>query len=256
MSGTIGDELQNSPIPSTVDKFREAHYFLVAMSKTYHSPHAFRYSLNAFIQALRNITFMLQSEPGKPASFECWYAEKQEDMRSDAQLRQFVEARNLIVKKAMLTPSSEAQIGLFRWRRLKLGFSVQADPFVHGRELLRRSREFCLKTFLDEEHSAIGEEAGVWRKWVVDGIGKEDAVSHCGAALRKLSSLVEEASKLWGTEFDGGFDVPEPAVYQVLTESDVDPGLLKKWEWDQGLEVMRRLLNVEGEPGDTTNSAR
>jgi hypothetical protein len=53
------------------------------MAGEYHDLHAFRYNLNAFVQALRNITFMLQSEEGKPASFEAWYREKQDNMRSD-----------------------------------------------------------------------------------------------------------------------------------------------------------------------------
>ena len=87
-----------SPIPSTVDKVVEAQYFLMAMADGYHDPHIFRYKLNAFIQALRNVTFMLQSEPRKPKGFKSWYAEKQKEMGKDSQLRQFVEARNFLVE--------------------------------------------------------------------------------------------------------------------------------------------------------------
>ena len=69
-----------SPIPSTLDKFHEAFFFLNQTMRSYHAPTEFRFNLNAFIQALRNITFMLQSEENKPERFAEWYAAKQEEM--------------------------------------------------------------------------------------------------------------------------------------------------------------------------------
>jgi hypothetical protein len=50
------DELQ--PLDEALE---EAHHFLHACERDYHSPSAFRLNLNAFIQAARNVTFRLQS---------------------------------------------------------------------------------------------------------------------------------------------------------------------------------------------------
>jgi len=92
MRKTLRQDVEDSPIPSTVDKFWEAWFFLIGSTREYHDPWAFRYNLNAFIQALRNITFMLQSEPEKPAAFSTWYAQQQEYLRQDPDLHKFVES--------------------------------------------------------------------------------------------------------------------------------------------------------------------
>src|SRR6266568_1567426 len=108
------------PIESTHERYDEARYFFGRMLATYHIPDEFRFNLNAFIQALRNITFMLQSEENKPPDFEDWYGVKQQTMRSDDVLRRFVQARNIVVKQSSLAAKSTASSGVFRGRRLKL----------------------------------------------------------------------------------------------------------------------------------------
>lgn len=231
MSQTLSQDIENSPLPSTVDKFWEAWYFLLAMAGEYHDPHAFRYNLNAFIQAFRNITFMLQSEEKKPSSFETWYDGKRAQMRDIELLKHLVEARNLIVKKSMLAPSSEVRLGLFKGRRFKLGVGGPIDPFRDSRELLRKACNFYIGFYIDEQHSDIGEQIGVWRRWVVEEIGPDEVVAHCAEALAYMARLLEEAHAIWGTSFDASFQIPHPDTFQALLESDVDPSLPIKWGW-------------------------
>lgn len=109
------------PIPDTHQKFEEAAYFLGKSAEHYHVPLEFQFNLNAFIQALRNTTFMLQNEPKKPEGFDSWYASRQTDMKRDELLRRFVQARNIVVKQSSLTARSTASMGVFRGRRYKLG---------------------------------------------------------------------------------------------------------------------------------------
>ena len=53
-------EAAECPLAQSDDKFYEAHYFIGRMMDDYHDPAAFRYNLNAFLQALRSVTFVLQ----------------------------------------------------------------------------------------------------------------------------------------------------------------------------------------------------
>lgn len=99
-------------IPDTHEKFKEAAYFLGRCAEQYHVPSEFQFNLNAFIQALRNITFMLQSEPNRPESFASWYGSKQVEMRQNDLLRRFVEARNIVVKQSTLKARSTARSGV------------------------------------------------------------------------------------------------------------------------------------------------
>jgi hypothetical protein len=110
-----------SPIPSTYEKYREAVYFQQVMVGSYHLPDNFQFNLNAFVQALRNITFMLQSEENKPPTFNEWYAIKQEEMRKYDLLRRFRDSRNLIVKRQSLKRRSVARVGYFQYRRSREG---------------------------------------------------------------------------------------------------------------------------------------
>ena len=228
---TLRDDLSSSPITATVDKFWEAWYFLLGMCDNYHDPYAFRYELNAFIQALRNITFMLQSEKSRPPSFKDWYVFQQEKMRSDAHLRKFVEVRNFIVKKSMLATASKAHVGLFRGRRFKLGLNMELDPFQDSRALLEKTTKFMVGFMIDEAHSAIGEQAGIRRTWIVEDIGPNEVTGYCIDALSKMGKLLEEAHILWGGAFDATFEVPDPDSVFVLLESDLDLTLPTQWGW-------------------------
>jgi hypothetical protein len=230
---TLSEDLEGSPIPSTVDKLWEAWYFILCMVENYHDPHAFRYNLNAFIQALRNITFMLQSEDPKPPGFKAWYEARRKEMASNAQLKRFVEARNLVVKQQMLAAKSTLRIGIFRGRRFKLGVGGEVDHFRDSRELLRAAQGFYTGFMIDEEHSALDEQLGVYREWKVPVLGDGEVVLHCEAALRAMARLIEDAHTLWGTTFDASFELPDVARHQVLLETDVAPDLASKWGWLQ-----------------------
>ena len=219
-------------LPSTHDKYNEAQYFFGKLVALYHRPDEFKFNLNAFIQAIRNITFMLQSEERKPEGFAQWYAKKQEEMRADDLLRRFVEARNIIVKRSSLVAMSTARSGLFRGRMLKLAAEHEVPPFTDTVEVLERAKNFALRLFLDEEHSAIGEQAGVERTWVVSEISQGEVVGTCLQALNYMGELVAEAHRLWG-----GLEQHEPITIdkqsmQVLLEMDVDPTLPRKWGWE------------------------
>ena len=176
-------------LPSTHDKYNEAQYFFGKLVALYHRPDEFKFNLNAFIQAIRNITFMLQSEERKPEGFAQWYAKKQEEMRADDLLRRFVEARNIIVKRSSLVAMSTARSGLFRGRMLKLAAEHEVPPFTDTVEVLERAKNFALRLFLDEEHSAIGEQAGVERTWVVSEISQGEVTTDGLFSLQRVECL-------------------------------------------------------------------
>ena len=82
-----------------------------------------------------------------------------------------------------LAPASEVHLGLFRGRRYKLGVGGPIDPFRDSYDLLRRACDFYVGSYIDEQHSDIGEQIGVLRKWVVEEIGPGEVVAHGAEAL-------------------------------------------------------------------------
>ena len=218
-------------MPSTHDKFNEAQYFFNKMLEQYHRPFEFQFNLNAFIQAIRNVTFMLQAEENKPEGFDDWYTKKQEEMRANTLLRRFVEARNIVVKRSSLTAMSKARSGLFRGRRLKLAVAHGLPLFMDTLEALDNAKRFAYGLFLDEEHSAIGEQAGVERVWIVAELGDDEVAGTCLQALNYMGTLVAEAHRLYGGSEQHEAIAVDMQRVQVLLETDVDPALPEKWGW-------------------------
>lgn len=222
---------ENYPLPYTQDKFNEAIYFLSKMTENYHNPWEFQFNLNAFIQAYRNITFMLQAEKNKPSTFEAWYKNKQDEMRTIPLMRNFVEARNIVVKRSSLSSKSKAQLGLFRGYELKLVFISDIPPFSDTKALLQKTQEMMIGTFIDEEHSAIGEQLGVERSWIVEELGDSEVILLCQEVINYMGKLIKEAKQLF--ELDEEFEeinINLPPI-QILLETDLDPSLINKWGW-------------------------
>jgi hypothetical protein len=219
-------------IPNTHDKFEEAHYFLHMMINNYHDAEGFRYNMNAFIQALRNVTFALQSEKKNIPDFDIWYEQMQKWMRESPLLKNFVDGRNIVVKRGNLSIKSEAYIGLFRYRKHKFGMMIPVNPFKSSTEILQFAEKHFFGYLIENDHSSVGEQSGVLRKWVVEDIGHNEVLQYCFEAWRMIGQLINEAHELLGLEFHIPTDCEDcPENYQVLLETDLDPKLAEKWGW-------------------------
>jgi hypothetical protein len=144
------------------DKHEEAHYFIGRMMDEWHYPSEFRWNLNAFVQALRNVTFALQSTLADQPRFRPWYEGQQDAMRSDPLLRKY----------------------------------------------------------------------GVLRNWIAEDLGEGSVLELCDEAWSKIGDVLSAAHTLVGWNSTPpprhGHDI---SLCNLLTESDVDPSLPKKWDW-------------------------
>jgi len=228
-------ELDDCPIPMAHDRFEEAHYFLHAMLDHYHVPVRFRFSANAFLSALKGVTAMLQIEL-QSRNLAKWLRHERATVdASDQLLRAFHKGRDIVLHQRTLFNESEVEAGLFRNRKLKLttGFVVSTDAPTEV--ILHSAIEHFIGTYIDEEHSEIGMEVGVRRWWRDKRLSVDlDVVSAAHAAWSRTSALVSEAHKQCGYVWDaipedpGAHDI---AGYNLLTESDLDPGAPKRWGW-------------------------
>ena len=109
------------PIPKTHHRLIDGPCALASNSGKYHQPELFQANLNSTIQALRNITFILQSEKNAFPDFENWYNPWQEGLKENLILKWLKGARNTIVKQGDLEISSTAIIKLVGWEDDILG---------------------------------------------------------------------------------------------------------------------------------------
>jgi hypothetical protein len=104
------------PVPSAHRRLMDCHVHWHASADAYMEPETFRLNLNALIQSLRNVTFLLQSQKRDLPSFDTWYGAWQRSVKDDLVMRWVVNARNRIVKQSDLELHSKALIRLsFDW---------------------------------------------------------------------------------------------------------------------------------------------
>ncbi len=215
---------------NTHDKFQESHYFISQMVHTYHEPEPFRWNFDAFLQSLRSVTLVMQKELTDQNIKDDWYKKEQEWMKKDKILLAVVEGRNIVVHQGMIQQSSNAEMGMFRGTMLKLAAVMPVPPQISSETLLERAKKTL--GFVDEEHSALGEQYGVRRQWFCKIFGDEKIVSACDKAWSRIGRVFVKAHEQVGRVFDGppehGHDTSR---ISLLLESDVDPSLPEKWGW-------------------------
>jgi hypothetical protein len=224
--------LEDCPLSEADDKYTEAHYFLERMMAEYHNPQKFRWNLNAFLQALRNVTFLLQSQLAHRDGFDSWYAARQEEMGRDALLRRFVEGRNIVVKQRNLLMKSTARIGVFMGGRLKLGLVMDVPAHLPSSYII--SEMAPRLGFVPEDHAFIDEQYGVQRDWIAEELGEDNVLTLCDTAWVKISSVLRAAHRWIGLDMaTPDLHGHDPAKCDTLTETDLDPSLPKKWGWTE-----------------------
>ena len=84
--------------------------------ESYQEPERFRANLNATIEALRNVTFVLQKEKAAFTDFDGWYGLWQKRLRNDNVAKWLHDARVTVVDQGDLDSYSYAEVRLVDYR--------------------------------------------------------------------------------------------------------------------------------------------
>lgn len=97
-------------LSSVHSRLDEAHRHWHACRDSYQDPYAFRSALNASIQAIRNVTWVLQKRKSALGGFADWYGPWQEVMRADPRMKWLQRSRNRVVKEGDLETLSSLRV--------------------------------------------------------------------------------------------------------------------------------------------------
>jgi len=159
----------------------------------YQQPVHFQANLNAMIQALRNITFVTQSEKHAFKDFDSWYAPWQERMKAEPRLKWLRDARNTVVKQGELETCSTAIVRLVTWKDHLLGESrvppeIPAELILCNIPLLEFVNDIQIPPG-DLESAAVAIE----RCWSAPGLEGREILDELAQAYGFLSDLVFDA---------------------------------------------------------------
>lgn len=198
------------PLHAVHARLFEAHRHWHHAADAYADPDGFRTYLNACVQALRNVTFVLQKQKSNLPAFEDWYRQWQEHLKTDPILCWVVTARNQIVKQGDLETKSVARVALV---------SSYADP-PHTEFEVKPSTPTpaILEMLMATKPKDLPEELldtgflKVERRWVVQDLPDHELLDALAHAFGVLRSLVRDAHRLLASVRSGpSSDASAPA---------------------------------------------
>ncbi len=170
--------------PEAVSSVREvldkATYYFDECRRNYHDPREFIFSLNTLIQDLRNITFRVQANKKELSDFEQWYEPWQSLLRANSTAKWAIEARNRVVKKEGLAPSSRATVTLVNSYLCPFKTSLSLPPCLTTQQAVSVVAESTPAEQLE------GSTLIVERHWEVDTLPDQEIL----AALRELLHIM------------------------------------------------------------------
>jgi hypothetical protein len=183
-----------------LDRLAEAHFWLHGLEAHYHNASPFRWHLNAFLRAIKEIPQLIAMGLQNRSGFPTWFRRHRDALSSDPLIQKLAKERDFIVHQGMLTPNSSAAIGITEGRGMKLGLGMPVSPLTDSDDAMRlylRGTDF-LALLQDDEDSIPCVE----RHWRLDAFGDEDIVDVCARAwLRTASVITTVLAELGGPEF-------------------------------------------------------
>lgn len=184
---------EECPIPKTHARLNQCHSMWHEALDAYADPERFTGRLNAVVQGLRNVTWVLQKELKPLAGFDDWYKDQQDVMKADPWMRWLVSARNRIEKQGDLETKSTAHVRVIASWLEGPAAEMDVDPTSEAHELARTIQVRGLPARVMRE--GILE---VERRWTLEELADEEilnVLAHCHGVL---SHVVSAAHERWG----------------------------------------------------------
>jgi hypothetical protein len=208
---------QNELVRLLNRRLKESSKFWYQCADEYNSIDDFLSSLNALIQSLRNITFILQSNKSLIPSFDEWYSGQKQEMEADKIMKKLNEARVLVVHRTDLELKSYAVLNILNLEKQPI-LKWQIDPFqpLEDIEVPELNSEF--KRLLNEKFRSPVLQ--LERKWVAEFISEEEILETLAYCYNILKKTVENAYKQASISIaDSGLNLIEVDSYLSLSET-------------------------------------
>jgi len=187
------DELKSCPVPVTHRRLRHCHMLWHQAMDRYHEAEQFRANLNATIEALRTVSFMLQNEKGAFGDFDKWYEPWRTRLKNDSFSRWLNDARVTVVHQQDLDSYSVAEIRLLTYEQN----TVATIPIpIHTSPSVILENPALLALFNSPADAGLHAGSGallVERKWSTKELGGKEILSALAHVYGLLADMVLNA---------------------------------------------------------------
>lgn len=195
----LGDALTR--IAASLDRFQEAHFWIHGLESHYHYAAQFRWHLNAFLKALKEVPQLLQMELQNEEGFPGWFRDQRSLLSNDPLIAHLSKQRDIIVHQRMLVPESRCRVGVTELRGMKLGIGLNVDPREDSDHAMHRYLGVAVERgdflgILSPDEDSIPCVQRVWRLSGFD----QNIVEVCGRAWLRTGETVIEVIRWLGVE--------------------------------------------------------
>jgi hypothetical protein len=268
-------EQMASAHPTIVQNIEIVHENKTALDVSYHQPKHFILGLNNLLRSL--LFFIELSSKNSPDWLKNAVSSFIASNNDDYQKLRYL--RNVSAHQKLVFPEESLVSGLYRIRSsrnytLKLGFGDHDKPGKYAWDLaLKDTAEifhdmlsFASITFMDIEHSSIGECLGITRRWFFKLKFKteykrySEVVDVYQLVATFSATLLDDVCKAYSAqskvEFDHTFamKLEDHNFINTLLEVDLFPGLFSEW-WEEEWEPLNFGVRYEMADGQRHNSS-
>ena len=186
-------------VDATLDRLQEAHFWLHKLEQHYHDANEFRWHLNSFLKAIKEVPQLLRMELQNEEGFKIWFSSRSEELSKDALLSTLSKNRDFVVHRGMLVPTSSAFLGVTEGRGLKLGVKFPLHPLEDSDAGIQRylgvikEKTDVLGLLIEDEDSL----PCVAREWRLSEFEKE-VLDVCAEAWLKTAKVLEDTVRWLG----------------------------------------------------------
>lgn len=195
--------MSNAPyekIGSALDRFQEAHFWIHMMEECYHDADPFRWHLNVFMKALKEVPQILQMAMQNEDGFTEWFGEQREQLDGDPLIAMLSKQRDLVVHRSMLIPQSSGTIGITEGRGFKAGLTLPIHPLEDSdNAMLRYAHHFKDLDFLGLVTPDEDSMPCVHREWRLPEF-EEELVDLCARAWLRVGETIDAVLRWQGAE--------------------------------------------------------
>ena len=187
-------------IGSALDRFQEAHFWIHMLEEYYHVADPFRWHLNVFLKAIKEVPDLLQMAMQNEDGFSEWFRGQRKQLNSDPLIAVLSKQRDLIVHSRMLVPQSSGTVGITEGRGFKAGLTAPIHPLEDSDQaLLRYAVQFKDLDFLGLMTPDEDSMPCVEREWRLPEFD-EGIVDLCAQAWLRVGETIDAVLRWQGAE--------------------------------------------------------
>jgi len=198
----------HSHIEAALDRWSECHWHIHQMEANYHTPDLFRYSLNSFIRAVKEIPQILKMELQNHSQYRSDFKPIIDSFRSNELMSLLHKKRDFIVHQGMLDILSKGSVGTTEGRGIKISIGFNVSPHESTQEAYERFKSLCKND--NVIRGLAGPDCDSWpmirREWRIQEIPEHELLELSVNAWRLIGEVISEiVVKLGGESLDLSF---------------------------------------------------